>query len=840
MQAYDYQKIEKKWQDIWDKYHIYKTEEISTKPKFYVLDMFPYPSGAGLHVGHPKGYIATDIVARMKMMEGYNVLHPMGWDAFGLPAENYAIEHKIHPRIAVQDNINRFKEQLRKIGFTYDWSREINTTDPEYYKWTQWIFLQMYKKGLAYLSDEPVNWCPHCKTVLANEEVIQGKCERCGTPVIKKRIKEWVLKMTAYADRLLKGLKTLNWEKSIIEQQKNWIGRSEGAEIKFMITGSQLSLDVFTTRLDTIFGCTYVVIAPEHKIISSLRDKITNIDEVDRYIEIAQNKSDLERTDLAKEKSGKELKGIKAINPFTKEEVSVFVSDYVLPYYGTGAIMAVPAHDERDFEFAKKYNLPIKEVIRPVDSHRLSELPFVEDGILINSGKFNGLTSSQARKEILEFGEKNKFARKAVHYKMHDWVFSRQRYWGEPFPIVYCRQCYLDCKHKDKLVLNKDYTVIDGKEYMIVPVPEKDLPVKLPEVKKYEPTGTTQSPLANIKNWIQTKCPVCGKPALREANTMPQWAGSCWYYLRYIDPHNDKELVSFEKQKYWLPVDLYVGGAEHATRHLLYARFWHKFLYDIGVVSTKEPFKELKHVGLILAEDGRKMSKRWKNVVNPDDIVRDYGADALRLYEMFMGPFDQPVAWSTKGVVGMKRFLDRVWDFYQSKIALIKSDTSIKENQELEKLVHQTIKKVTNDINDFRFNVAISQLMVLANKMREIQNVTRQDLEIFLKLLSPFAPHICEELWQNMKQSPESHFKSIFQEKWPQYNKEIIQDEKINFIIQINGKFRDKFISHPGITQEEAKRTALQSDRIKKWIKGKKILKVIFVSDKLINIVTQD
>jgi len=837
MKKYDHKVLEKKWQDVWEKYKIYKTEEISSKPKFYVLDMFPYPSGAGLHVGHPKGYIATDIIARMKMMQGYNVLHPMGWDAFGLPAENYAIEHKIHPSIAVKKNIERFKKQLRKIGLAYDWSREINTTDPHYYKWTQWIFLQMYKKGLAYLSDEPVNWCPHCKTVLANEDITQGKCERCGTPVVRKKIKEWVLKMTAYAERLLKDLSSLDWEESIKEQQINWIGKSVGAEIKFSISNSHFSIRVFTTRLDTIFGCTYLVIAPEHKIIPNLKDKIINIKEVNDYLERTENKSDLERTDLAKEKTGVEIKGIKAINPFNGEEVPIFVSDYVLPYYGTGAIMAVPAHDKRDFEFAQKYHLPIKQVIKPNSDQKPTHLPFEEDGTLINSAQFNGLSSSQAREKILEWGEQRGIVEKAVHYKMHDWVFSRQRYWGEPFPIVYCRQCYLNYKHKEKLVLNKDYTIINGEEYMIVPVPEKDLPVELPKVKNYEPTGTPQSPLANIKKWIHTKCPVCGSQAIREANTMPQWAGSCWYYIRYIDPKNDKELVSFEKQKYWLPVDLYVGGAEHATRHLLYARFWHKFLYDIGVVSTKEPFKRLQHVGLILAEDGRKMSKRWKNVINPDDIVQNYGADALRLYEMFMGPFDQPVTWSTKGVVGMKRFLDRVWNFYQSKIPDIKQNLRRNENKVLEKLVHQTIKKVTEDINKFHFNIAISQLMILANKMREMQNVTKDDLEVFLKLLSPFAPHICEELWQEMKSNPTSKFKSIFQEKWPNYDKKLIEQENINFIIQINGKFRDKFTCRSGLSQTEVEDIALKRDKIIKWLQGKKIRKKVFIPDKLINFV---
>jgi len=837
MVKYNPQKIEKKWQRFWEINKIYQTKSFSKKPKFYVLDMFPYPSGAGLHVGHPKGYIATDVIARMKMMQGYNVLHPMGWDAFGLPAENYALKNKIHPRVAVERNIKKFKKQIKKIGFTYDWSHEINTTDPDYYKWTQWIFLQMYKKGLAYLSEEPVNWCPKCQTVLANEDLEQGHCERCGALVERRRMKQWVLKMTAYAERLLKDLKLLDWEESIIEQQKNWIGRSEGAIIKFQIlnskpqTNSEQYLEIFTTRLDTIFGCTYVVIAPEHQILKDSDLVIKNQIEVKKYIEKTKHKSDLERTDLAKEKTGVELKGLKAINPFTDTAVPVFVADYVLPYYGTGAIMAVPAHDERDFEFAQKYNLPIKQVIK--GNKKLEskiKIPFTEDGILINSGQFSGLTSQEARKRMIDYAQRHRFGRKAVFYKMHDWVFSRQRYWGEPFPIVYCRNCWEKYKYKNKLELNRDYTFIDGEEYMIIPVPEKDLPVELPKVKHYEPTGTGESPLANIKNWVWTKCPKCGAKAKRETNTMPQWAGSCWYYLRYIDPQNNKKLIAKSKEKYWMPVDLYVGGAEHATRHLLYARFWHKFLYDIGVVSTKEPFKRLQHVGLILAEDGRKMSKRWGNVINPDDVVKEYGADALRLYEMFMGPFDQSVAWQTNGLIGMRRFLERVWKLgLEVKIQKPKRDI---QNRKLEKLVHQTIEKVTQDINGFKFNTAISALMILANELEKSKQFPKDFFEIFLKLLSPFAPHLTEELWSWL-----GHSRSIFQSDWPQAKKFLLKEDVAFLVIQVNGRVRDRIEVPSGISEKEVQKLALARPKIQKWLAGKEAKKIIYIPNKLINIV---
>ncbi len=670
MRKYNPNQIEKKWQKYWLSKKIYKTKEDKKSPKYYVLDMFPYPSGAGLHVGHPKGYIATDIVARMKAMQGASVLHPMGWDAFGLPTENYAIKNKVHPKAATDKNIKTFKKQLELLGFTYDWEREVNTTDPEYYKWTQWAFLQMFKKGLAFESYEPINWCPECQTGLANEDLEDGKCERCGSEIERKPMRQWVLKITAYADRLLKDLdKLTGWPEPIKEMQRNWIGRSEGALVKFKVKSQKSKVDkeieVFTTRPDTLSGATYVVLAPEHNLISNLKSQILNFKEVEEYINKAKKKSDLERTDLAKEKTGVELNGIVAINPVNNEELPIFVADYVLTGYGTGAIMAVPAHDERDWEFAKKYNLPIVEVLKGGD---ITKAAFTEDGELINSNFLNGLHMVEAKAKMIAWLEEKGLGKKQVQYKLRDWVFSRQRYWGEPIPIIHCAKCGA------------------------APVPEKDLPVKLPDVKNYKPSGTGESPLANIDKWVNTKCPKCGGPAKRETNTMPQWAGSSWYYLAYAMLGSQKSKVSArggsafggksqkyewrqEEIDYWNPVDLYVGGAEHATRHLIYARFWHKFLYDIGRVHHDEPFTRLQNVGLILAEDGRKMSKRWGNVINPDDVVKQYGADAMRMYEMFMGPFDQPCAWSTNGLVGVRRFLERVW-LLQERVSRSKKKNS--------------------------------------------------------------------------------------------------------------------------------------------------------------------
>ncbi len=822
MTQYNHKKIEKKWQGEWDKQELYKTSEDKTKPKYYILDMFPYPSGAGLHVGHPKGYIATDIFARMRTMQGYNVLHPMGWDAFGLPAENYAIENKVHPRQAVEKNINKFKGQLEKIGFTYDWGREINTTDPEYYKWTQWCFVKMFEEGLAYESHEPIIWCPSCQTGLANEDLEDGKCERCGSEVERKPMRQWVLKITDYADRLLNDLAKLpDWDDSIKEMQKNWIGRSEGAEVDFEIDGEKIT--VFTTRPDTLFGATYFVMAPEHSLV----EKITASEQkkaVEKYIKQAAKKSELERTDLAKDKSGV-FTGSYAINPVNQEKIPVWIADYVMISYGTGAIMAVPAHDERDFEFAVKYKINIKNVVNPypvgpavshigkignkfntteeIDKETTKILEgksvWSGEGLVANSDFLNGLETKEAKKKIIKWLVKNKLGKKAINYKLKDWVFSRQRYWGEPIPIVHCDKCGA------------------------VPVSKKDLPVKLPEVKNYEPSGTGESPLAKIDEWVNTVCPKCGAKAKRETNTMPQWAGSSWYYLRYIDSKNSKALVNKQKEKYWSPVDFYVGGAEHATRHLIYARFWHKFLFDIGAVSHEEPFTRLQHVGLIMAEDGRKMSKRWGNVINPDDIIEEYGADSMRLYEMFMGPFGQSVAWNMDGLMGTRRFLEKV---IQIKKKIGKGDNSLKN------LLHKTIKKVSEDIEDFKFNTAISSMMILVNNIEKQEIIAKDDFSMLLVILAPFAPHLTEELWSEL-----GNKESIFKEKWPEYDKKLIKDETINLIVQVNGKLRDTIVAPANISEDKAKTMAMESEKIKKWTEEKEIIKVIFVKGKLINIV---
>lgn len=807
MNKYDHKKIEACWRKKWAKEKLYKTGEDKAKPKFYILDMFPYPSGAGLHVGHPKGYIATDIFARAKMMQGYNVLHPMGWDAFGLPAENYAIQNKIHPRIATEKNIDTFKKQLEKLGFTYDWDREINTTDPEFYKWTQWTFVKMFERGLAYESNEPVNWCPSCKTVLSNEDLENGKCERCGSEIERKPMRQWVLKITDYAERMLNDLEKLPyWEESIKEMQKNWIGRSEGAEVNFEVrskkSDARSELKIFTTRPDTLFGCTYMVVAPEHSLISNYKSEIMNYGEIEEYVNKAKSKSDLDRTDLNKEKTGVRIEGLAAVNPVNGEEVPIYVADYVMMGYGTGAIMAVPAHDERDWEFAKKYDLKIIEVIKGGDDVQAEA--FTGNGAAVNSEFLNGLEVGNAKEKMTKWLEEKKSGKRAVNYKIKDWVFSRQRYWGEPIPIVHCAKC--------------------GN----VAVPENELPLKLPEVENYEPTGTGESPLANIEEWVNTKCPKCGGRALRETNTMPQWAGSSWYYLRYIDPKNNKALIDKGKDKYWSPVDFYVGGAEHATRHLIYARFWHKFLFDIGAVNYDEPFTRLQHVGLILAEDGRKMSKRWHNVINPDDIVEKYGADAMRVYEMFMGPFSQPCAWSTNGLIGARRFLDNVWKLHER----IKNKKSGIINKETERLLHKTIKKVTEDIENFRYNTAIAQMMIFVNQAAKEKEISIIHYSLFLIMLCPFAPHLAEELWSGL-----GNEESIFKQAWPKYNPDLVKDEVINLVIQVNGKMRDMLEITADISEEEAKKIALESEKIKKWLEGKEIIKVIFVKGKLVNIV---
>jgi leucyl-tRNA synthetase len=807
---YNHQAIEKKWKDKWIRDEVYKTKTDQSQPKYYILDMFPYPSGVGLHVGHPKGYIATDVLARLKMMQGFNVLHPIGFDAFGLPAENYALKNHVHPKIATDINIANYKRQLSLLGFSYDWDREISTTDPKYYKWTQWIFLQMFKKGLAFESYEPINWCPSCKTGLANEDLENGHCERCGTLVIQKPLRQWVLRITDYADRLLDDLEKLpEWENSIKEMQRNWIGRSEGSEIDFTISGTDKKIKVFTTRVDTIFGCTYVVVAPENNLVTELKDKISNWSEVDKYIEECKNKTDLERTDLNYEKTGAWLKGIKAINPFNGEEVEVFIADYVLNSYATGAVMAVPAHDERDFEFAHKFGLRIKAVIFPNhETEYEGKYAYTEDGFLFDSGEFTGLSSSVARKEMIKYLVKNNLGSKKINFKIKDWVFSRQRYWGEPIPLIHCEKCG------------------------VVPVPENELPLLLPDVKSYEPTDNGESPLAAISDWVNTKCPHCGGPAKRETNTMPQWAGSCWYYLRYIDPKNDKTLVDKKLEKYWSPVDFYVGGAEHATRHLIYARFWHKFLFDIGAVSYEEPFTKLKHVGLIMGPDGRKMSKRWGNVINPDDIVTEQGADALRVYEMFMGPFDQACNWNNNGLIGTRKFLEKIFNLGEL--------TEFKEVKEIKSLLHKTIKKVGEDIEGFYFNTAISALMILVNEIVDTKNkisalpLSKEDFFKLLQILSPFAPHISEELAEKL-----GYKDSIFTTTWPKYDPALIKDERVNLVIQVNGKLRATLNVDCEISEAEAIALAKGEELVKKWLEGKEIVKTIFVSGKLLNIVVK-
>ena len=796
MKKYNHDKIERKWQRYWADKKIYKTKEGGKKPKCYVLDMFPYPSGEGLHVGHPRGYIATDVYSRFKRMNGFNVLHPMGFDSFGLPAENYAIKNKIHPEVAVKNNVKKFKGQLELIGFDYDWDREIITSDSEFYKWTQWIFLKMFEKGLAYESYEPINWCPSCKTGLANEDVEDDKCERCATPVVKKPMRQWILKITDYAERMLEDLDELKgWPEHIKEAQRNWIGRSEGVEMKFeirstksetnsksQIQNSKQFIEVFTTRIDTIFGVTYLVLAPESKIIEELKGQISNLEEVEKYIEEAKNKSELQRTDLVKEKTGVELKGIKAVNPANGEELPVWMADYVLAGYGTGAIMAVPAHDERDFEFAKKYNLPVFNAAL-VDKDEAIK-------------KVNG--------------------KKTINYKLKDWVFSRQRYWGEPIPLIHCESCG------------------------VVPVPEKDLPVKLPKVKFYEPTDTGESPLAKMEKWVKVKCPKCGGKGKRETNTMPQWAGSSWYCLAYAlgikklkgktkNYLNDKAIKTL--LDFWMPVDMYVGGTEHATRHLIYARFWHKFLYDIGVVGGKEPFAGLKNQGLILGSDGRKMSKRWGNIVSPDDIVKEYGADSLRLYEMFMGPFDQPIPWDIRNIIGVKRFLERV---YSLSLKIKNKKSKIKISEKLESLIHQTIKKVSEDIENFHFNTAISALMILLNEMEKQDSLKIEDYKLLIKLLSPFAPHIAEELWFGSGGK-----RSIHLEKWPIFDVSKTVENSFKLVVQINGKARDFFEVPAGISEDEAKDLTLKRANVKKWIGDKHIEKTIYVPNKIISIVTQ-
>ncbi len=798
---YQPQIIEPKWQKRWEEINADGAPDFSGKPKFYNLDMFPYPSGAGLHVGHFKGYAANDVVARQKRMAGFNVLHPMGWDAFGLPAENYAIKTGIQPEISTNKNIENIKRQMKMAGLSYDWSREINTTDPEYYKWTQWIFLKLFEKGLAYESELPINWCPSCKTGLANEEVAGGLCERCGAKAEKKNLRQWVLKITAYADRLLADLEGLDWPEKIIEMQKNWIGKSEGAEIKFKIKNFDSEINVFTTRPDTLFGCTYIVLAPEHSLVAQLQEKIANSQEVEKYVAAAKQKMDLERISEVKDKTGVCLEGIVAINPTNGREISVWVADYVLVNYGTGAIMAVPSHDGRDYDFAKKYDLEIIEVIKSREGD--SQLPYEGAGVLVNSDQFDGLDSLEAKTKITEWLALNGNAEKTVNFKLRDWVFSRQRYWGEPIPLLHCDKCG------------------------IVAVSEDQLPVRLPKVEKYQPTGTGESPLAAIDEWVNTTCSKCGGKAKRETNTMPQWAGSSWYYLRYVDPQNGNSLVAKDKEKHRMPVDLYVGGAEHAVLHLLYARFWHKFLFDLGVVSTKEPFKKLRSIGIVLAEDGQKMSKSKGNVVNPDDIVKDFGADTLRVYELFMGPFDQAIAWNEQGVKGCRKFLERIWNL------VFNCAQNEKSSDEISRRVHRLNQKITNDIEQLKFNTAIAAFMEFLNYAEAAKkNVGKDTMERMILLLAPFAPHICEELWRNL-----GNAESVFLQPWTQPDQNLLKENTIEIIVQINGKMRDKISISAEAGEQEAVQIAKDTEIIKKWLGESQIKKTIFVAGRLINFV---
>ena len=799
---YDYGKIEKKWQEIWDKNNTFAASDDFSEPKFYGLVEFPYPSGQGLHVGHPRSYTAIDIVARKKRFEGYNVLYPMGWDAFGLPTENYAIKNHIHPSVVTEKNIANFKRQLKSLGFSFDWSREVNTTDPSYYKWTQWIFLQLYKKGLAYKKKMSVNWCPSCKCVLANEEVVNGACERCGTETVHREKSQWMLKITEYAGKLLDGLDTVDYIERVKTQQRNWIGRSYGTQLKFGTTLGD-DFEVFTTRADTLFGATYTVISPEHPLVTKWSDKIENYDEVKKYVEESAKKSDFERTELNKEKTGVRLEGVMAINPVNSKQIPIYISDYVLISYGTGAIMAVPAHDTRDYEFAKKFNIPIIEVVSGGD---ISKEAFTdcETGIMINSGFLDGLKVEDAKKKMQEWLTEKGIGAKKVNYKLRDWVFSRQRYWGEPIPMVYCEKCGW------------------------VPLPESELPLTLPNVESYEPTDTGESPLAKITDWVNTTCPHCGGKATRETDTMPQWAGSSWYFLRYCDPHNDKELASKEALRYWSPVDWYNGGMEHTTLHLLYSRFWHHFLYDIGVVPDPEPYAKRTSHGMILGENGEKMSKSRGNVVNPDEIVRDYGADTMRVYEMFIGDFEKAAPWSQASIKGSKRFLDRV---FALEDCLIDGESY---RREVESDFHKTIKKVSEDIEELKMNTAIAALMSLLNTVTATGSINRKELKDFIILLNPFAPHITEEIWENVG------FEGMLnQTSWPKFDEAKCVDEKIEIAVQINGKVRARINISPDISGNEALALAKAQPAVLEAINGKTIIKELYVPGRIVNIVVK-
>jgi leucyl-tRNA synthetase len=821
MAKYPFETIEPKWQKYWDNNKTFKTVEDPNFPKDkrrYVLDMFPYPSGQGLHVGHPEGYTATDIYCRYLRMNGYNVLHPMGFDAYGLPAENYAIKTGTHPAVTTAANVNRFRDQIKALGFSYDWDREVDTSVEDYYRWTQWIFLKLFEKGLAYEAESPINWCPSCKTGLANEEVKDGLCERCGEKVTRKRIRQWILKITAYAERLLADLDLLDWPEPVKLMQRNWIGRSEGANVVFKVDKStlknneDLSFEIYTTRPDTLFGVTYMVLSPEHPLV----DKLTTPEQkqaVASYIEAAARKSDLERTDLAKEKTGV-FSGAYAVNPVNDQKIPIWIADYVLISYGTGAIMAVPAHDERDWEFAKEFKLPIILVVcadKPQAGKDYSKEPAEctsADGYSVNSGDFTGLPTEEAKKRITEWLEEKGIGKRAVNYKLRDWIFSRQRYWGEPIPVVHCEKCG------------------------IVPLSEKDLPLKLPQVKSYAPTGTGESPLAGIADWVNTTCPKCGGKAKRETNTMPQWAGSCWYYIRYLDPKNDKAFAAKDKIDYWLPVDLYIGGVEHAVLHLLYSRFWHKVLYDLGLVNSVEPFQRLVNQGMILGEDNQKMSKSRGNVINPDDIIKEYGADSLRVYEMFMGPLEVSKPWNMAGVTGVSRFLERLWAISEKPVSEAAPGSEQAGGAELQKLLHRTIEKVTKDTSTLNFNTAISAMMIYSTELAKLAEIPRAMWEPLVIMAGAYAPHLGEEMWEKL-----GHKKSVSLSQWTSFDPKLTVFDEVTIVVQVGGKIREKFTAAAGTAKEELEKTALALPGTQKWLEGQTIAKVITVPDKLVNIV---
>ena len=803
---YDYKAVEAKWQKVWEDEKTFHVEIDHSKPKFYALVEFPYPSGAGLHVGHPRSYTALDVVSRKRRQNGYNVLYPMGWDAFGLPTENFAMKNHIHPAIVTKKNVDHFREQLKALGFSFDWDREINTTDPEYYKWTQWIFLQLYKHGLAYKASMPVNWCTSCKCVLANEEVVEGVCERCGSPVIRKEKSQWMLAITKYADRLIDDLDEVDYIERVKIQQRNWIGRSEGTEVRFTATNGA-DLTVYTTRCDTLFGVTYMVLSPEHPYLKEWKDQIDNWDEVQAYQEAAARKSDMERTELSKEKSGVRLQGIEGIHPVTGKHLPLFVSDYVLMGYGTGIVMGVPGHDQRDWDFATKFGLPIIEVVKGGDVSKAAFALKDDTGIMVNSDFLNGMTVKEAIPAMKQWVTEKGIGHPKTNFKLRDWVFSRQRYWGEPIPLVNCEKCGW------------------------VPLPEDQLPLLLPEVESYEPTDDGESPLSKMTDWVNTTCPCCGGPAKRETDTMPQWAGSSWYFLRYMDPHNDKALASREALEYWSPVDWYNGGMEHTTLHLLYSRFWHKFLYDIGVVPTKEPYAKRTSHGMILGEGGEKMSKSRGNVVNPNDIVAQYGADTMRLYIMFVGDFEQAATWSTKAVAGCKRFLDRVWNLAES------ASESYDMTPANEAILHRTIKKVTEDIESLKMNTAIAAMMTAVNEMTA-NGVTRGDLKILLQLLNPFAPHITEELWESLGFAAQTG-KMCCQSDWPVYDESKTVAKTVEMAIQVNGKMRGTVTLPADSEEADVVAAALAVDKVKKATEGMKVVKTILVKNRLVNLIVK-